>query len=260
MLYLLLSKAMIKSESKENQLVIYSVITGGYDHILPVNIKNDNCDYYIISNEHIEVPAPWQLLVLPSESLSNKDFNRFYKINPHLIFPHYQRSLYIDGNILLCGEVSDWSYTNLLDTGFAIYNHPERDNVYDEGKICSFIGTDYFWVINRQLTRYKKERFSSRILFEANILLRAHNEEKVKELMNMWWAEYFNKKTAKRDQLALPYVVWKLDYNIKNMGPSDARFKHEYFKYMDHKSNRHSTLSTKLKKIINRTVGRLCHA
>jgi len=195
----------------------------------------------------------------PSNGLSNKDFNRFYKINPHLLFPEHQHSLYIDGNILLCGEVYTWSQDNLSQTGFAVYNHPERDNIYDEGRICSFIGTDYFWVINRQLNLYSREGFSSKKLFEANILLRTHNDQNVMNLMHAWWSEYNSKYNAKRDQLALPYVIWKSDYNVKNMGLSDARFKHEYFKYLKHTSNRHSTLSTKLKKIINRTVGSLYH-
>ncbi|MFG6656280.1 glycosyltransferase domain-containing protein [Scandinavium sp. M-37] len=248
---------MVNLEESKNRLVIYSVITGGYDKVLPVENIDSDCDYYIVSNEHIVLPEPWKLLTPSTDGLDNKNFNRYYKINPHILFPNHQHSLYIDGNILLCGDIYNWSKAQLSNNDFAIFNHPERDNIFDEGKICSFIGTDYFWVINRQLKKYKAEGFNYRELFEANILLRSHNKADVMRLMEMWWSEYSSEFSAKRDQLALPYVIWKMNYKINNMGSSDARFDQEYFKYMSHANNRHATLSTKLKKIINRTIGSL---
>ncbi|WP_368913454.1 glycosyltransferase domain-containing protein [Mixta calida] len=243
----------------QEKLVIYSVVTGGYDNIFPIKEIDELCDYYIISNEQIDLPYPWKLIILDDNGLGNKNFNRYYKINPHVIFPNYSYSLYIDGNISLCGKLHQWSQKKLQKKGFAIFRHPERKSIYDEGKICSYIGTDFFWVINRQMKRYKKEGFDKKELFEANILLRKHNEPDVINVMKCWWAEYSNKKNAKRDQLALPYVLWKMNYSVEDMGSSDARFKHEYFEYMPHASNRHSTLNTKIKKVVNRTIGRLCY-
>lgn len=247
---------MVNTKSVKKDFVIYSVVTGGYDKILPVNIVDELCDYYIISNEKIDLPYPWKLLLPDNRGLGNKDFNRFYKINPHLIFPDYTKSLYIDGNIALHNKLYEWGSKHLDETGLAIYSHPERDNIFDEGRICSYIGTDYFWLIKRQLKNYKSQGFNANGLFEANILLRKHNDAKVIDLMSIWWAEYINSKNAKRDQLALPYVLWRADYPVKILGQSDARFEHLYFEYMPHVSNRHSTFSTKIKKIINRTLGR----
>ncbi|WP_052118308.1 glycosyltransferase domain-containing protein [Erwinia oleae] len=244
-------------EVKTKELAVYSVITGGYDQILPVKSIDERCDYFIISNEYIDLPAPWKLLTPPKKNLNNKDFNRFYKLNPHLVFPDYKYSLYIDGNILLCGDIFEWSSSQLSKSDFSIFSHPERDNIFDEGKICSFIGTDYFWIINRQLRKYKKENFCHDALYEANILLRSHNEPKVIELMEKWWLEYIDKFNAKRDQLALPYVIWRTEFRVNNMGPSDARYENKYFRYMGHANNRHKTLETKFKKIINRTIGSL---
>ena len=250
---------MVNIERVQKDFVIYSVVTGGYDKIIPVNIVDEFCDYYVISNERIDLPYPWKLLIPDNRGLGNKDFNRFYKINPHYIFPNHTISIYIDGNIALHDKLSHWGRKQLNETGLAIYSHPERDNIFDEGKICSYIGTDFFWLIKKQLKRYKLQGFNQKGLFEANILLRKHNDAKVIDLMTLWWSEYQNRKNAKRDQLALPYVLWRLDYSIKNLGPSDARFEHLYFEYMPHASNRHSAFSTKIKKIINRTLGRLCY-
>jgi hypothetical protein len=250
---------MMNFENKEKKLVIYSVITGGYDEVLPVNHVCNECEYYIISNNSMIVPEPWELIVLPSHGLNNKDFNRFYKINPHLVFKNYHHSLYVDGNILLYGDLHSWSLQQLSHSSFAIFNHPERDNIFDEGRVCAHIGTDYFWVINKQLKNYKENGFVSKSLYEANILLRSHNEEHIIKTMSMWWQEYINMKNSKRDQIALPYVLWKENCSVNNMGPSDARFGQNYFKYMRHHNNRHSSFSVKLKKIINRTIGKYFH-
>ncbi|CAH5352541.1 hypothetical protein AI2839V1_2999 [Enterobacter cloacae] len=247
---------MANKDYIQKKLVIYSVITGGYDKILPVNNVDEQCDYYIISNEYIELPYPWKLLVPENRGFNNKDFNRYYKINPHTVFNEYKTSLYIDGNIAIVDKIYLWSEEQLVDSGFAIFSHPERNNIIDEGKICSFIGTDFFWKINHQLSKYKKEGFDYKELFEANILLRKHNDPLIKELMSLWWSEYINDKNAKRDQLALPYALWKKKYNVKNMGESDARFGNKYFRYMSHASNRHNTINTKIKKIVNRTIGK----
>ncbi|WP_407215650.1 glycosyltransferase domain-containing protein, partial [Enterobacter kobei] len=227
--------------------------------ILPVNNVDEQCDYYIVSNEYIELPYPWKLLVPEKRGFNNKDFNRYYKLNPHILFNKYNASLYIDGNIALLDEIYQWSEEQLTDSGFAIFSHPERDNIFDEGEICSFIGTDFFWKIKYQLSKYKDEGFDYKELFEANILLRNHNDPQVIELMSAWWLEYKNERNSKRDQLALPYVLWKKKYHIRNMGHSDARFGHKYFKYMSHASNRHNTINTKIKKIVNRTIGKILY-
>ncbi|WP_407215568.1 hypothetical protein [Enterobacter kobei] len=139
---------MAKIEDIQKKIVIYSVITGGYDEILPVNNVDEQCDYYIVSNEYIELPYPWKLLVPEKRGFNNKDFNRYYKLNPHILFNKYNASLYIDGNIALLDEIYQWSEEQLTDSGFAIFSHPERDNIFDEGEICSFIGTDFFGKLN----------------------------------------------------------------------------------------------------------------
>lgn len=241
------------------KIAVYTVITGGYDKLQDIELIDVNCDYYVVSNENIKVFEPWKLIKPKNKSsseMSNKDFNRYYKINPHLIFPDYALSIYLDGNIKIKNKLSDWATKQSLISYFSIYSHPERKDIYSEAKVCSFIGTDFFWTIRGQINRYISEGYDSHGLYEANILLRKHNDLAVVHLMETWWCEYFNKKNAKRDQLSLPYVLWRTGFKVNNMGISDARYEHRYFEYITHRKNRHDKLETKIKKIVNRTIGR----
>ena len=70
-------------------------------------------------------------------------------------------------------------------------------------------------LVRKQLETYKNNGFQDNIgLFEAGILVRAHNDLWVIEAMEQWWHEI--KTHTQRDQLSLPYVLWKtgLDFHV----------------------------------------------
>jgi hypothetical protein len=68
----------------------------------------------------------------------------------------------------------------------------------------------------RQIATYKKEGFPRHYgLYENSILIRNHHDEPTRRLMEEWWVEYL--KYSTRDQLSLPYLIWKLGYDKKNI-------------------------------------------
>ncbi|MBU1260688.1 MAG: hypothetical protein KJ757_02245 [Planctomycetes bacterium] len=87
-------------------------------------------------------------------------------------------------------------------------------------------------------------------LYEAGVILR-RNTDRVSKIMEYWWLEY--SQGAKRDQLSLPYVLWKLGVSISSMGKSTPMFIHRYLRFVNHPQRRRSLFFIS-KYIINRSV------
>ena len=105
--------------------VVYSVITGAYDKLLPLDIAESDVDYILIVDNAFsgEVPPGWNLMKLPESSLSHKDLNRYIKMHPHLLFPQYECSVYVDGNIQVVSALKDVIDNALASKDIALYKH-----------------------------------------------------------------------------------------------------------------------------------------
>ena len=79
---------------------------------------------------------------------------------------------------------------------------------------------------------------------ENNVILRKHNEPKLIEAMEYWWACI--EKSAGRDQISLPYVREKFQLNEKIYN-FNARVVNPYFRIYPHRKNKiHLDLGTVL--------------
>lgn len=54
-------------------------------------------------------------------------------MNPHLVFTDYDYSVYIDGNIQLVGDPSEF-VNQLSPLGIGLHKHRARNCAYDEAK------------------------------------------------------------------------------------------------------------------------------
>jgi len=155
------------------------------------------------------------------------------KILSHLYSPG-SYSLWVDGNIQLLLKNYDGLIREYLDhCDICVFRHFERTNIYQEAEIIKKLQLDNKKLVNKQMKRYKLEKFSGDGLCESGVILRRHTKEII-ELNNLWWAEIcFG---SKRDQLSLPYCLWKLNIKI-NFFPGNTRKQFggsEYFKWHTH--------------------------
>lgn len=193
-----------------DRIAIYTGIYGDYDPIYDPVIVPDNCDFLAFSDKKIESKI-WKSCeyTFPEElgMLTNAEKNRFIKMHPHLILPQYEYSIYIDGNIEIITDFSEYLY-DINKYGFVFHNHYKRNCIYSEidecirQKKCSI----------SQLESYRKKLQYAGMpygygLLEAPIIVRKHFEPQCISVMNQWWDEYY--KFIKRDQIALIYVLWK---------------------------------------------------
>src|SRR5690606_35802181 len=130
---------------------------------------------------------------------------RFIKLHPHLFFPDYEYSIWIDANIELTKDV-----THLLEgldgqVSVASFPHPYRSCIYEEAASCIGMKTDNAQIIQSQIQRYRSLGVRESLgLWETCILARRHNEQSSIDLMTAWWSEI--QLYSRRDQISLPAV------------------------------------------------------
>ena len=203
-------------------VVVYTCITGDYDKFLfspPLQSKHIS---FVCFTDNNKIKAKgWDVVPLKfNDYLERPDLvNRYHKFHPHLILPSYEYSVYIDGNIRIVSDlvtlIEDFIASR---AAFGCFSHPERDDIFSEAEACrhlsKFKNGDEASVL-KQLSYYSKHVGSESLgLYAGCVLLRHHKNPVLKKAMPLWWQHVID--FTARDQLSLPYVIWKTN-NINNM-------------------------------------------
>jgi hypothetical protein len=234
--------------NKLHDIVVYTALFGGYDTIAPVD-PSWNCDFVCFTDNSDFIAEGWQIEVVPCNNESFATLNRRYKMLPHEYLGQYKRSLYIDANIKLIQDPTPLLNKYLDDGIIALPVHPDRYCLYDEGLACIEHGKADKESVLQLLYRYKEISFPEKFgLTENNVVLRRHLDETVVSLMNEWWMEYCN--GVKRDQLILPYLIWKNKISFLELreGP---RISNRYFKINLHNRDLKKSF---IRKMIQRSI------
>ncbi len=206
------------------RLVIYTVLFGNYDSLKEPLFITPNCDYFILTNQEVKPNSVWKKYPLEkydemTKGFSNLEKARFFKLHPHILFPEYKHSLFIDANFQMVTDMRP-VFAQLEDNFIAIHNQPGRDCVYQEATEVIVLGKADKQEVNRQMKAYKKDGFPEHYgLFRTCIVVREHNNEQCKKLMRLWWEQI--DKYTKRDQLSFTYALWKMGldkYSVSNLG------------------------------------------
>ena len=198
------------------EFVIYSAIFGGKDCIQNNQFKIPGADYVMFTEDTTMQSDIWDVRVVIQDRWDPHRTSRFYKLLPHLKFPDYKYSLWIDGNRVIQKDVyrlmKSWM-------GNAVLVNPVRSkdswkkNAYDEAAHCIALGKkgnfkDDPEIINKQTQAYIVEGLPMRSgLWGCQYILREHNHPDCIKLSELWWQQI--KKYSKRDQISFPYCVWK---------------------------------------------------
>ncbi len=98
----------------------------------------------------------------------------------------------------------------------AFHYHRTRMCVYDEIEAALILRR----VDKKSAKKYEKYLKANGMsvnygLVECNVIARRHNEQKCIELMEQWWNEFHFR--FKRDQVSLPYVLYKNGISISEV-------------------------------------------
>lgn len=204
------------------KVAVYTVNIGGYDNLIQPLIKEDNVDYYLVSDKKPDYLGIWKWIdankYTKDLNLSNVKKARYIKTHPHLIFKNYKYSIFIDGNIRCISNISHYINNINKKTKIAIHPHPYRDCVYKELiSLKKNGGKGNYKQMKRQIEIYKKEGMPKLFgLFETNVFIREHNDINCIKIMEEWWNEIYDK--SERDQLSFTYVLWKNGYCVNDVG------------------------------------------
>lgn len=211
--------------------VVYTAIFEDYDVLLDPREPADGLDYVCFTDREEVGSDMWQPVHL-DEDLPPSLKNRKVKLLPHQYLDEYDYSIYIDGNVQIMGDITELLDRYLVDHDFACPRHHEHICVYKEAESLIEQGKADASEIQRQVDRYREEGFPANYgLSEHNLLLRHHSDPDVKELMEAWWDEF--RAGVSRDQLSLPYLAWKHDYEYELID-ENPRLPSKYFRLHSH--------------------------
>lgn len=226
----------------EDKIVVYTVIFGDYDSLLEPLTVPDNCEFYVITDQEVAEESVWKRLeVNPCNydlaDKSGKEKNDFFRMHPHLFFEDYKYSLYIDGNVRLMTDPTEF-IDSMNQYGFIAHNHYRCTDVFVEIERCrdqelvddEFLDNQIDYLIGEDMPQHYG-------MIEANILFREHNNPHCKTLMEEWWEE-FDQHDAKRDQLYLPLVLYRHGIKtaeIATMG--NDQYSNYAFQHVHHKKD-----------------------
>ena len=230
-----------------NQTVIYTAIFGNYDSLIEPAYKPSNCDFICFTDNRDLKSNVWQIIYQPTiYSTANRNAKKF-KVLPHRYLKDYLYSIWVDGNMLVQGDVNDIIKTNLSNSNVAFFSHAKnvldsRGCAYEEAQYILDIGQQNYqrnpsrgllaWkdtpeTIVAQMNKYSVSGFpKDHELITGMVIARKHNEVDSIRVMEDWWTEI--KYHSKRDQLSFNYCAWKNDLNLSYIN-GDSR-ENTYFK------------------------------
>ncbi len=207
--------------SYQPRIAVYTCITGQYDkEILEPLIKPNNIDYYLYTDNIDLKTNEWILRKLPANinDLDNILKNRYIKMHPHELFPEYDYSIYIDGNVEVISNLTDMTYAMKNNTGICMHMHQFRDCIYDEIEVCRIRKKGNYKKMKLQVERYQRAGFPRHFgMLEATIIVTDLKNEKSRTLYDEWWKEFINSESY-RDQISLQYIIWKNGLKISDFG------------------------------------------
>lgn len=211
---------------RKAKTVCYTCITGNYAQLYSHDYINYNWDYVCFTDNKTLLKKKqigiWKIRPLVFNKLDNTKNNRWHKMHPHLLFPEYSQSLYVDGNVNILTPY----YSKLIaktKLNMLLPKHYQNDCIYQE--------LDYIVELNKETkekidvlrNKYRQEQMPENLgLTENNIIFRKHNEKQIIKIMEEWWSMVEN--YSKRDQASFMYVIWKNNIDIKEYTFNNARY------------------------------------
>ena len=194
--------------------VIYTCITGQYDDACAHVFVDDTWEYVMFTDNQYLLGLGrymhWGIRPLMFDKMTNVKNARWHKINANLLFPEYQYSLWIDGNIVIMEKDFFIRINNFIDNSekICIPPHPVRNCIYDEADVIKQKHIDNKNTVNQQIRLLKFMRYPCRAgLNETCIILRKHNDRQIIRLQRKWWRMV--RKYSKRDQLSYNWAAWR---------------------------------------------------
>ena len=229
-----------ENKKSNNKIVVYTAIIGDYDVLKIPECLNPEIDYVCFTDQYFTGYNPWEIRYPDYYDKDPTKISRYYKLNPHIIFPEYETVIWVDATLLIRkGNDFKELIQKHIESGKIISTskHPDRNCVYEEAKSCEKYYKDSSEKIQKQTNLFKDIGLPDDFgLAETMLLISNPNNPETIQFFNEWWQQIL--RFTKRDQIALPYVMYKTGKKFNNLFGSqyNYRFDKKYFQYFLHKN------------------------
>ena len=214
-------------------MIIYTANYGDKDRFREPRVKpswNKDLKFVYFTDTPVESDV-WDVIV-EKKSGDSQRLAKWYKINSHELFPG-ELTVWVDASIRVL-EDPTWLFKGWEN--MMVRTHPLRKDISEEAECCIESKRGNKTEIDAQLAAYKRQDFPEDYgLFLNGILFRKPTRA-VTQLNMMWWKQIC--KYSSRDQISLPYVLYKQDILFKTVDVS-------YFGQCFSKAARHKFRGTK---------------
>ena len=227
------SLLLVNKINKNYDLVIYSACFGSIDDINNFLTSNEwvteFADLVLFTDSDVLVDSKINVIKISTALNSFRMTAKSFKVLPHRLFPKYSSSLWIDTNMTI-NQSSIEEIKELDGHLMTTFSHNKRDYVYQEAIECVTKGKDTLMkMIVLMMYFYKENYYKQTSLRQCRWLLRKHNDQNIILLMESWWA--LIRKYSIRDQLSLPFCIWKGNVKVKMVNHDQAS---SYFSVNEH--------------------------
>lgn len=208
------------------RVAVYTCIFGDYDTVKEPLYTSPGCDYFIITDQAVSKDSIWKKIdpsrineLIEINDLGMK--NRWVKMHPFKLFGEYDYAIYVDGCVRIVADLLPWVMSMNDNECLGIHEHPFRTSINIEAKaVIKMNKCNDIEKLKEQLKEYAQDGFATQWpLLEATVLVSNLASKRCKSIYNLWWIHL--NKYVHRDQICLPYVLWKLNINhseIKILG------------------------------------------
>jgi len=195
--------------------IVYTCVTDSYDQIPPPRYVTSGWRYIMFTDQYIEAPTGWEVIYIKNPgNLTPVKFARQVKIEYWKYLPDHDVNIWVDSNIIIRKDLNDLCNLVMNDKHL-IYTvkHPKRKCVYEEAKEVIVSHKDKPSIVNKQTHYYQSHNFPKNFgdFYETNCIIRK-NTQQVKDAMSLWFQQILT--WSHRDQLSLPYIIWKNNLSI----------------------------------------------
>jgi hypothetical protein len=207
---------------KKLKIAVYTAVFENYDIIMKPKLDQNNIEFFCFTNPGTIVPRPWKTITKNFTFSGNAKVDTIkLKCLGHEILKDYDVLIWVDGNIVITGELRPYIERIILKGDLFTNLHRSRDCIYSEANICMNLQKVDNALTITQMSRYRDIGFPKNFgLHETTIIIRDMRSEKIMDFNILWWKEFLS--GGYRDQLSFDYVRWKLNFDV-------AGLEHDYF-------------------------------
>jgi len=202
--------------------VIYTCLAGEIDSLEDPKEVTPGCEYICFSDRPRDVKL-WKVVPL-LESFDDPRLTARYHKTIGASKLDCDMSIWQDAKVVFTKPFG------LYTSNIGVMRHPVRNCLYTEGDAVIRLGKAYSGAVKKLTEKYKNEGYPEQNgLYETSVLVRPRCDE----LNRLWWEEI---KVCIRDQISLPYVLWKLGlgFDILDVNP----FSNTYFQIKHHNTGK----------------------